>query len=183
MVNKDLLVIDAGAEYHMYTADVTRTMPVNGKFTKEQRAVYNIVLDAQLAGIKASIAGNDFREPHRAAMAVIEKGLKDLGITKSEKDAVKYFFHGTSHYLGLDVHDAGTYGKLQPGSVITVEPGIYIAAGSDCDPKWWNIGIRIEDDVLITTAEPEVLSGFVPKKAEEIEVLMKKESLFNLFKN
>jgi Xaa-Pro aminopeptidase len=95
---------------------------------------------------------------------------------------MKYFFHGTSHYLGLDVHDEGTHGRLLPNSVITVEPGIYIPFGSDCDEKWWGIGIRIEDDVLITETEPEVLSACVPKTIDEIEVLMKKESLFNLMK-
>jgi Xaa-Pro aminopeptidase len=95
---------------------------------------------------------------------------------------MKYFFHGTSHYLGLDVHDAGNYGKLTAGNIITVEPGIYIPAGSDCDPKWWNIGIRIEDDVLITKGEPEVLSGKLPKTIEAIEALMAEESLFDKIK-
>jgi Xaa-Pro aminopeptidase len=182
LVKNDLLVVDAGAEYHMYTADVTRTLPVNGKFTPEQKIIYNIVLEAQNAGIKASKAGNDFREPHKVAFDIIANRLLELGIIKEKTQALRYFFHGTSHYLGLDVHDPGLYGKLQPNSVITVEPGIYIAAGSDCDPKWWNIGVRIEDDVLITAGEPEVLSSFVPKTIEEIEKLMKEESLFNLIR-
>lgn len=182
LVSKDMLVCDVGAEYHGYTADVTRTIPTNGKFSPEQKAIYNIVLDAQIAGIAVSKPGEYFRVPHNAAMAIVQKRLMELGVTKTPGDAMKYFFHGTSHYLGLDVHDEGTYGKLQPNSVITVEPGIYIPEGSDCDPKWWNIGVRIEDDVLITETDPEVLSACVPKNIDEIEALMKKESLFNLMK-
>lgn len=179
---KNLLVIDAGAEYHGYTADITRTLPVDGTFSPEEKVIYNIVYEAQDAGIKACKAGAEFRATHKAAVAVVQKRLMELGIIKESNDFMKYFFHGTSHYLGLDVHDAGNYGKLAPGQIITVEPGIYIPEGSDCDPKWWNIGIRIEDDVLITGGEPEVLSGKLPKKAEEIEALMKEESLFNQIK-
>lgn len=180
--NGDMLVMDAGAEYHGYTADVTRTLPVDGKFSEQEKAIYNIVLEAQEAGIKACKAGAEFRASHKAAVNVIQKRLKELGIIKNESDYMKYFFHGTSHYLGLDVHDAGNYGKLTPGNIITVEPGIYIPAGSDCDPKWWNIGVRIEDDILITSGDPEVLSGSLPKKVEEIEALMQEESLFNKIK-
>lgn len=172
LMSKDLLVSDVGAEYHGYTADVTRTMPVNGKFNKQQKIIYEIVLEAQLAGIDACINGNEFRAPHKAAMAVIQKRLMELGIIKKAEDAQKYFFHGTSHYLGLDVHDAGLFGKLIPGNVITVEPGIYIPAGSDCDLQWWNIGVRIEDDILITSDKPEVLSGSLPKTVSEIESIM-----------
>jgi Xaa-Pro aminopeptidase len=175
----NLLVIDAGAEYHGYSADVTRTLPVDGTFSNEEKAIYNIVLEAQEAGIKACREGAEFRATHNAAVAVVQKGLLDLGIIKNPDDYMKYFFHGTSHYLGLDVHDAGNYGKLAPGNIITVEPGIYIAAGSPCDSKWWNIGVRIEDDVLITSSDPEVLSGKLPKTVVEIEALMKQESLFN----
>jgi Xaa-Pro aminopeptidase len=174
MEKNDLIVVDAGAEYHGYTADITRTLPANGKFTPEQKQIYDIVLEAQLAGIKECKKGNEFRDPHKAAVRVIKKRLKELGIIKKEEDYVTYFFHGTSHYLGLDVHDAGMYGALQPGNVITVEPGIYIPAGSDCDPKWWNIGVRIEDDILITAGEPEELSESVPKTTESIELEMKK---------
>lgn len=178
----NLLVIDAGAEYHGYTADITRTLPVDGVFSKEEKLIYDIVYAAQEAGIKACKAGNDFRGPHNAAAAVIQDKLFELGITKQKSDYTIYFFHGTSHYLGLDVHDAGNKGKLAPGNVITVEPGIYIPAGSACDPKWWNIGVRIEDDILITSGEPENLSGKLPRKAEEIEAIMKQESLFNKLK-
>jgi Xaa-Pro aminopeptidase len=178
----NMLVIDAGAEYHGYTADVTRTLPVDGSFSPEEKAIYYAVFEAQEAGIKASKAGAEFRAPHKAAVSVIQKRLMELGIIKTPNDFMNYFFHGTSHYLGLDVHDAGNYGKLTPGNIITVEPGIYIPAGSPCDPKWWNIGIRIEDDILITAGEPENLSGKLPKTVEEIEALMKEESLFNKIK-
>jgi len=182
LISKDMLVVDVGAEYHGYTADVTRTIPVNGKFSAEQKAIYDIVLESQLAGIAECRPGEYFRAPHNAAMAVIQRRLLELGVIKKPGDVNNYFFHGTSHYLGLDVHDEGTYGKLLPNSVITVEPGIYIPDGSDCDPKWWNIGIRIEDDILITEGAPDVLSACVPKNIVEIEELMKKESLFNLLK-
>ena len=182
LTSKDMLVCDAGAEYHGYSADVTRTFPVSGKFSEEQKAIYNVVLEAQTAGIAKCKPGEDFRQPHKEATAVIQKRLLELGVIKQPNEVSKYFFHGTSHYLGLDVHDMGTYGKLKPNSVITVEPGIYIPFGSDCDEKWWNIGIRIEDDVLITETEPEVLSSCVPKTVAEIEALMKQESLFNMMK-
>lgn len=179
---KDMLVCDVGAEYHGYSADITRTYPVSGKFSAEQKAIYNIVLEAQIAGITQCKPGEDFRAPHKEATAIIQKRLLEIGVIKAPNEVGKYFFHGTSHYLGLDVHDDGTHGKLLPNSVITVEPGIYIPFGSDCDEKWWGIGIRIEDDVLITETEPEVLSSCVPKTIEEIEALMKQESLFNLMK-
>jgi len=173
----DLLVVDIGAEYHGYAADVTRTLPVNGKFTEEQKTIYNIVLKAQIAGIRACKVGNKFWAPNTAAISVIKKGLLQVGLIEKGFEYRKYFMHGTSHYLGLDVHDAGLYGILKPGNVITVEPGIYIPEGSDCDPKWWNIGIRIEDDVLITSAGPDILSDCVPKSVEEIEKLMQEEGL------
>lgn len=170
----DLLVSDIGAEYHGYTADVTRTLPANGKFTKDQRAIYDLVLAAQEAGIAEARAGKPFRAPHNAAWNVIVKGMKELGIIQEETELRRYFMHGTSHYLGLDVHDAGTYGDLKAGSVITVEPGIYIAKDSPCDPRWWGIGVRIEDDILITDGTPVNLSAGAPRKAEEVEALMAK---------
>jgi Xaa-Pro aminopeptidase len=177
--NGNLIVVDAGAEYHGYSADITRTLPVNGKFSPEQKLIYDIVLDAQAAGIKQCMAGKEFRAPHNAAVDVIKKRLKALGIITKDEDYSLYFFHGTSHYLGLDVHDAGMYDKLEPGNVITVEPGIYIPEGSPCDPKWWNIGVRIEDDVLITDALPEELSGFIPKTTLDIEKTMAEKSFLN----
>lgn len=175
----DLIICDVGAEYHGYTADITRTLPVGGTFSAEQKAIYSIVLNAQKAGIDAAVEGAKFWDPHKAATWQVVDGLTKLGIIKEPAEMKKYFNHGTSHYLGLDVHDPGTYSSLKPGMVITVEPGIYIPEGSPCDPKWWNIGVRIEDDILITTAAPKVLSDCVPKTIEEIEELMKKESIFN----
>lgn len=174
----DLLVSDIGAEYHGYTADVTRTLPAKGIFSKEQKIIYNIVLEAQQAGIDACLKGNKFWDPHQAATEVISNRLLELGIIDKKFNVRKYFMHGTSHYLGLDVHDAGLYGLLESGNVITVEPGIYIPEGSDCDPKWWNIGVRIEDDIFITDGEPEVLSAKAPRKIEEIEALMKEKGNF-----
>lgn len=179
MTGDHLLVSDVGAEYHGYTADVTRTIPVNGKFSKEQKIIYDIVLKAQLAGIEKCKEGNSFWDPNVAATSVISQELQKLGIIKSPLGVRRYFMHGTSHYLGLDVHDVGTYLPLSPNSVITVEPGIYIPEGSPCDEKWWNIGVRIEDDVLITTGKPEVLSDCIPKTTEAIEALMKQSSIFN----
>ncbi|MDQ3111642.1 MAG: aminopeptidase P family protein [Bacteroidota bacterium] len=179
MEKNNLIVIDAGAEYHGYTADITRTLPANGKYSAEQKAIYDIVLEAQEAGIKECIPGNEFRAPHKAAVRVIKKRLKELGIIQNDEDYQLYFFHGTSHYLGLDVHDAGLYGKLENGNLITVEPGIYIPEGSPCDPKWWNIGVRIEDDILITTGQPENLSGFIPKTTADIEKMMAETSYLN----
>lgn len=168
----DLLVSDIGAEYHGYTGDVTRTLPVNGKFSDEQKIIYNIVLEAQKAGIAQCKKGNKFWDPHDAATKIIATKLVELGIIDKTYQVKEYFMHGTSHYLGLDVHDAGLFGSLQPGNVITVEPGIYIPAGSNCDKKWWNIGIRIEDDILITDGEPVNLSEKAPREIVEIEQLM-----------
>lgn len=177
LLGKDMLVVDIGGEYHGYAADVTRTIPVDGSFSAEEKTIYELVLEAQLAGIEACTPGKAFFDPDKAAKEVIKKGLLKLGIIKQENDFKKYFMHGTSHYLGLDVHDVGNYGKLSAGNVITVEPGIYIPEGSDCDPKWWNIGVRIEDDVLITDQGKGnvVLSQCVPKTVTEIEAIMKQQ--------
>ncbi len=172
--NGGLLVSDIGAEYRGYAADVTRTIPPTGKFTKEQAEIYNLVLKAQQAGIDAAVIGSSIVDINKAAQEVIAKGLKNLGIIKSKKEVRKYFMHGTSHYLGLDVHDVGTYSSLKENNVITVEPGIYIAEGSDCDKKWWNIGVRIEDDILIAKEGPEILSNSSPRSIEAIEKLMAK---------
>jgi Xaa-Pro aminopeptidase len=175
---KHLLVSDVGAEYRGYTADVTRTLPVDGVFSEEEKTIYNLVLKAQNAGIRAAKAGNPFRLTHEATTEVITQGLLKLGIIRNAKEVRNYFMHGTSHYLGLDVHDMGTYGPLKPGNVITVEPGIYISEGSECDPKWWNIGVRIEDDILITEQEPINLSKAAPRTVEAIEEMMRKASNF-----
>lgn len=176
----EMMVVDIGAEYHGYTADVSRTMPINGKFSTEQRQIYELVQKAQQAGIEVCKPGAHFRDPHKVATEIISKGLKDLGIIKEDKEVRKYFMHGTSHYLGLDVHDPGTYELLEENMVITVEPGIYIAEGSDCDPKWWNIGVRIEDDILITATGYENLSSCVPRNIDEIEKLMQEKGKYTI---
>ncbi len=170
----DLVLADCGAEYHGYTADITRTFPMNGAFSPEQKLIYNVVLEAQDSGIAASKVGEPFRAPHAAAKEVITRRLMELGIIDSASHVGKYFMHGTSHYLGLDVHDPGTSGPLQVNSVITVEPGIYIPEGAPCDRKWWNIGVRIEDDILITTEGPENMSRSLPRTAEDIEAIVGK---------
>lgn len=180
-VKSNLVLMDAGAEYEGYTADVTRTIPANGKYSPEQKAVYELVLKAQNAGIAACKAGNNFKAPNDSAVKVISKGLMELGITTSESQYRTYLPHGTSHYLGLDVHDRGSFGPLRTNSVITVEPGIYIPEGSKCDKKWWGIAVRIEDDILITETEPVILSGRAPRTVEEIEKLMQQKSVLNEF--
>ena len=178
LTGEDLLVSDIGAEYHGYSADVTRTLPVDGHFSKEEAVIYNIVLKAQQAGIDSCKVGNKFWTPHNAATKIITDELIALGIIEKRYHVQRYFMHGTSHYLGLDVHDLGLNGRLKSGNVITVEPGIYIPKGSKCNPKWWNIGIRIEDDILITPNGPENLSAKAPRTIQEIEDLMKEKSSF-----
>lgn len=170
----DLVLADCGAEYHGYTADITRTFPMSGKFTPEQRLIYNVVLEAQDSGIAASQLGEPFRAPHRAARDVISRRLMELGIIDSLEHVSKYFMHGTSHYLGLDVHDPGTSGPLKENSIITVEPGVYIPEGSPCDKKWWNIGVRIEDDIRITRNGPINMSSKLVRTADEIETVVGK---------
>jgi len=169
----DLLLNDCGAEYHGYSADVTRTIPVNGKFSPEQKIIYELVLAAQDAAFALCKPGNQFSDPHNAALKVITAGLKDLGIIQSDNQARIYFPHGTSHHLGLDVHDMGSRSTLQPGMIFTVEPGIYIPPNSNCDKKWWSIGVRIEDDLLITNDGYSNLSAGAPRSVEEIEKMAK----------
>ena len=182
MKGNHLLLSDVGAEYHGYTADVTRTIPVDGTYSEEEKIIYNIVLEAQEKAIQACRVGNPFYITNTIATTVISQKLQELGIIKSPFEIRRYFMHGTSHYLGLDVHDPGTGGAFQANTVITVEPGIYIKEGSPCDPKWWNIGVRIEDDILITDGDPENLSNCVPRTVEDIEEMMKKNpSLFKDF--
>lgn len=188
LTDGELLLIDAGAEYQYYASDITRTFPVNGKFSEEQRQLYQLVLDSQYAAIDKVRPGNHWNEPHDEAVKVIASGLVDLGILQGsvkkvlkEGDYRRFFMHRAGHWLGMDVHDVGDYKVdgdwrlLEPGMVTTVEPGIYIAAGSEgVDEKWWNIGIRIEDDVLVTRAGHEVITRMVPKEIDEIESLMAK---------
>jgi len=180
-VENDLVLMDLGAEYHGYTADVTRTIPANGKFNKEQRAIYDIVLEAQDAGIAACKVGAPFWEPNGACLEVINKGLAKLGIIENENAKHNYLPHGVSHHIGLDVHDPGTYGPFAANQVITVEPGIYIPNGSPCDKKWWGIAVRIEDDILITQNGPINLSAEAPRNPDEIEKLMKQKSALDDF--
>ncbi len=169
----DLVLMDCGAEYFGYTADITRTFPIKGTFDAEQKLLYNIVLEAQDSAIAACVPGHDWRKPHSRAVEVIRRRLLQEEIIKEPEQYQWYFMHGTSHYLGLDVHDAGSYSTLQVGTVLTVEPGIYIPAGSPCDPKWWNIGIRIEDNVVVTEKGPVVLSGSLPRSVQDIERVMR----------
>lgn len=175
----EVVVLDIGAEYHGYTADVTRTLPVDGTFSEEQRAIYEIVLAAQNAAIDLARAGQPYGSGNEEAGRIITEGLERLGILKPDGDMRAFFMHGTSHYLGLYVHDVGDYGPLRPGQVITVEPGIYISPSENVDPKWWNIGVRIEDDVLITDGDPVMMSGSAPRTVEEIEALMRERGLGN----
>jgi Xaa-Pro aminopeptidase len=182
----DLLLIDAGTEYGYFTGDVTRTIPANGRFTREQAAIYQIVLDAQVEAIKAVRPGATFIVPHDCALRVLVEGLKQLGLLEGETDKLikeegykKFYMHRTSHWLGMDVHDAGPYKvadeyrRLEPGMVLTVEPGLYIAEDlTDVDPRFRGIGVRIEDDVLVTEEGSEVLSARVPKTREDIESAM-----------
>ena len=179
----DLLLIDAGCEHECYASDITRTFPVNGRFTATQRAIYEVVLDAQRAAIDAVCVGNHWNAPHEAAVRVVTKGLKKLGLLKGDlrtlikNEACKRFFmHRTGHWLGIDVHDVGDYKvgdewrQLEPGMVLTVEPGIYIPAGSKgVLRKWWNTAVRIEDDVLVTLDGPDVLSRDLPTDPDEVE--------------
>lgn len=180
-VENDLVLMDLGAEYHGYTADVTRTIPANGKFSTEQQLIYDLVFQAQEAGIAAVQLGNSFNAPDAAARNVITEGLVRLGIAKSAMDARRFFPHGTSHHIGLDVHDPGTYQAFKPNMIVTVEPGIYIPIGSDCDKKWWGIAVRIEDDILTTTKGPINLSAEAPRSSSEIEKLMLEKSILDSF--
>ncbi|GMQ90022.1 MAG: Xaa-Pro aminopeptidase [Gammaproteobacteria bacterium] len=184
----DVVLVDAGAEIDCYAADITRTFPVNGKFSGEQRAVYEVVLAAQLAAIEQVKPGRQWNHPHETAVRVLTEGLVELGLLAGDVDELireerykRFFMHRTGHWLGMDVHDVGDYKVddvwrlLEAGIVMTVEPGLYIAADSEgVDPRWWNIGVRIEDDVLVTREGNEVLSRDVPKQLDEIEALMKR---------
>ncbi len=176
-----LILMDLGAEYNGYTADVTRTIPVSGTFSPEQRALYQIVYDSQTAGIKAAQVGASFSAIAAACNKVVQEGLMELGIIVAPEEYRRYLPHGVAHHIGLDVHDPGLYQNLQPQMIITVEPGIYIPKDSPCDPKWWNIGIRIEDDILITEKGPVNLSEDAPRAWDEIEALMKEKSALDAF--
>ncbi|MEP6750221.1 MAG: aminopeptidase P family protein [Bacteroidota bacterium] len=176
------LLMDVGAEYHGYSADVTRTVPANGKFTPEQKIIYNLVYEAQEAAFKLCKEGSTFEEIETKVRESLSAGLLKLGLIKKAEDVGKYYPHGCSHHIGLDVHDKGSYDKLQKNMVITIEPGIYIPEGSDCDKKWWGIAVRIEDDLLIKEKDYELLSAYAPRKAEDVEKMVAEKSAFDDFK-
>lgn len=181
----DLVLVDAGCEYEYYAADVTRTFPANGKFSKTQRELYEIVLNAQLAAIETIKPGNHWDQPHQAAVKVITEGLVRVGLLEGDVDDLieqeaykKFYMHKTGHWLGLDVHDVGeyqvheTWRVFEPGMVMTVEPGIYIEESLDVPARFKGIGIRIEDNVLVTSKGHEVLTEGIPKTVDEVESYM-----------
>ncbi len=182
----ELLLIDAGCEYESYASDITRTLPVNGRFTPPQRAAYDVVLEANLAAIEDVRPGASWNRPHEVAVQVLTAGMVRLGLLKGRVPSLvkslayrRFYMHKTGHWLGMDVHDVGDYKigdawrQLEPGMVLTVEPGLYIPPGTrGIPPEFRNIGIRIEDDVLVTREGHEVLTTGVPKHAREIEQLM-----------
>ena len=184
----DLVLIDAACEYQLYASDITRTFPVNGKFSSEQKALYELVLKAQLAAIDAVRVGNSYKEPHHVAVRIMVEGLLELGLMQGDIDDIirtesfrQFYMHGTGHWLGMDVHDVGSYKidgewrAYEEGMVVTVEPGLYIAPDDETvDAKWRGIGIRIEDDVVATANGPLVLTKNVVKTVEDIETLMAK---------
>jgi Xaa-Pro aminopeptidase len=182
----DLLLIDAGAEYGGYASDITRTFPVNGRFSVPQRDIYDLVLETQMACVERVRPGTSVDELKDYSIELLTEGMVRLGLLKGDpKELIKeekykqFYMHGLGHFLGLDVHDVGRYQikdearRLEPGMVMTVEPGLYIAADTkDIPEKYLGIGVRIEDDVLVTADGNRVLSNKAPKQAEEIEELM-----------
>lgn len=179
-LQNQLVLMDVGAEYHGYSADVTRTFPANGKFTEAQKAIYQLVYDAQEAVFPLCKAGVSYGSLEEKTVEVLSVGLIKLGIIKDAQEVRKYYPHGISHHLGLDVHDKGAYdGNLLENMVITVEPGIYIPAGSPCDKKWWNIGVRIEDDVQIGNDKGINLSADAPRSWQAVEKMVAEKSIFD----
>lgn len=185
LTDGDLVLVDSGAEFNGYAGDITRTYPVSGQFSDVQRSVYELVLEAQLAAIEAVKPGNHWNDPHDRAVKVLTRGLKEMGILKGtlasliKDEAYKpYYMHGTGHWLGMDVHDVGEYKidgnhrLLEPGMVMTIEPGLYLSASRKLPKRFHSIGIRIEDDVLLTSDGHEILTDTVPKSIEAIESLM-----------
>lgn len=182
----DLLLVDAGCEYDYYASDVTRTYPVNGRFTPEQRAIYEVVLEAHEAALAAVAPGSLWNEPHDAAVRAVTRGLKRIGLLEGPLPSLirtkayqRFFMHRTGHWLGMDVHDVGDYRVadqwrvLEPGMALTVEPGVYVPEGSRGVPRrWWGIGVRIEDDVLVTKDSHEVLTEDLPRDPDSIEAMV-----------
>lgn len=184
----ELLLIDAGCELDGYASDITRTFPVSGRFEGARKALYELVLAAQADAIAAVAPGKTFSDPHDAAVRTLAQGMIDVGLLVGSRDEViesgaykRFYMHRTGHWLGLDVHDAGDYGAegrwraLAPGMVLTVEPGIYVRPAEDVPDAFWSIGIRIEDDVLVTGEGCEVLTAQAPKRIEAIEALMRED--------
>ena len=183
----DLLLIDAGCELDGYASDITRTFPVNGKFSPAQKDLYELVLAAQAAAIEKVAPGQHWNAPHEAALAVLAQGFVDFGLCAGTVDAViesgsyrQFYMHRTGHWLGLDVHDAGEYKdaagqwrELEPGMALTVEPGCYVRPADNVPEAFWNIGIRIEDDAIVTPAGCEIITKAAPKTVSEIEDLMR----------
>jgi Xaa-Pro aminopeptidase len=181
-IGNNLLLMDVGAEYHGYTADVTRTIPAHGKFSADERAIYQIVYDAQEAAFKTLKDGSKWNDASKAAQETIANGLMKLGIIKEKSEAKHYYPHGLGHHIGLDVHDKGTYDTLRKDMVLTIEPGIYIPENSPCDKKWWGIGVRIEDDALIKEDGYELLSAFAPRSIADIEKMIAEKSVLDNYK-
>ncbi len=177
----DLVLMDIGAEYNGYSADITRTIPVSGTFTREQKQIYDIVLKAQQASIDNCKQGESYRNFENAGREAVTEGLMELGIIHEESEAFSYLPHGISHPIGLDVHDAGDITTLKENMVITIEPGIYIPEGSPCDKKWWKTGIRIEDDLLVNKKGCEVLSTLSPRTTDAIEAMMKEPGMLDKY--
>jgi len=181
-MGNNLLLMDVGAEYHGYSADVTRTIPTRGKFSAEERAIYQLVYDAQEAAFKILKDGAKMSDASAAANNVIADGLMKLGIIKDKNEVRKYYPHGLGHHIGLDVHDRGFSPTLKKGMVITIEPGIYIPSGSNCDKKWWGIGVRIEDDALIRENDYELLTISSPRSIDAIEKMMAEKTVIDNYK-
>lgn len=178
-VNNQLVLMDVGCEYHGYSADITRTVPAGGKFTPEQRLVYEVAYNAEQEVIGLCKEGTPVGSMDEKALDVIASGLLKLGIIKESQEVLLYYLHGCAHPIGLDVHDKNISPVLKENMVYAIEPGIYIPEGSPCDPKWWNIAVRIEDDVLIRKDDCEVLTATTPGKAEEVEKMVAQESVFD----
>ncbi len=190
LADGDLVLIDAACEYQFYASDITRTFPVNGKFSPQQKALYEIVLQSQLAAIDAVRVGNSYKAPHTVAVKILVQGLLDLGIMQGNIDEImttesyrQFYMHGTGHWLGMDVHDVGSYKQqgewrdYEIGMVVTIEPGLYIAPDDETVAEQWRgIGIRIEDDVVVTENGPLVLTKNVVKSVADIEELMAKQA-------
>lgn len=181
-IGTSMILMDVGAEYHGYTADITRTVPADGKFSEEERIIYQLVYDAQEAAFKILKDGAKWADASAAAKNTIAEGLLKLGIISDKKEVNKYYPHGLGHHIGLDVHDRGFYETMKKDMIITIEPGIYIPEGSNCDKKWWSIAVRIEDDLLITQNSYELLSHFAPRKIEDIEKIISQKSAVDDFK-